>query len=133
MFDRGYLDYDRFCALEEREEDFVCLLQSDSRVDVLERIQDIDITDEVGTRHVRDDLIELAETGETFRRIVFEDVDGEEIAYLTTLSPERYDPVALIGYVLVEWFRHSHPLRGGVPEAIRLVRTRWNQLLPVYG
>ena len=175
VFDRGYLDYDRFCALKGRDEDFVCLLQSDSRVDVLERIQDIDITDDAGTRHVHDDLIELAETGETFRRIMFEDVDGEEIAYLTTLSPENYDPVdvmniytlrtlieilfrelkqytnienfhsqsvngvlfelfcTLIGYVLVEWFRHCHPLRGGVPEAIRLVRTRWNQSLPVYG
>jgi hypothetical protein len=175
VFDRGYLDYDRFCALKEREKEFVCLLQSDSRVDVLERIQDIDITDNAGTRHVRDDLIELAETGETFRRIVFKDVDGEEIAYLTTLSPEKYDPVdvmniytlrtlieilfrelkqcmnienfhsqsvngvlfelfcTLIGYVLVEWFRHCHPLRGGVPEAIRLIRTRWNQSRRAYG
>ena len=42
VFDRGYLDYDRFCALKERNEEFVCLLQSDSRVDVLEQIQDID-------------------------------------------------------------------------------------------
>ncbi|PGF14201.1 IS4 family transposase [Natrinema sp. CBA1119] len=175
VFDRGYLDYDRFCALKEREKDFVCLLQSDSRVDVLEEIQDIDITDEAGTRHVRDELIELAETGETFRRILFEDVDGEEIAYLTTLSSANYDPIdvmniytlrtlieilfrelkqytnienfhsqsvngvlfelfcTLIGYVLIEWFRHCHPLRGGVPEAIRLIRTRWNQSLPVYG
>ena len=83
VFDRGYLDYDRFCALKEREEDFVCLLQSDSRVDVLDSLQDIDITDEAGTRHVRDDLIELAEPGETLRRILFEDVDGEVIAYLS--------------------------------------------------
>ena len=175
VFDRGYLDYDRFCTLKEREEEFVCLLQSDTRVDVLERIQDIDITDKAGTRYVCDDLIKLAETGETFRRIVFEDVDGEEIAYLTTLSPEEYDPVdvmniytlrtlieilfrelkqytnienfhsqsvngvlfelfcTLIGYVLVEWFRHCHPLRGGVPEAIRLIRTRWNQSRRTYG
>jgi IS4 transposase len=56
-------------------------------------LQDIDITDEAGTRYICDELIELAETGETFRRIVFEDVDGEEIAYLTTLSPADYDPV----------------------------------------
>lgn len=175
VFDRGYLDYDRFCALKEREKEFVCLLQSDARVDVLERIQDIDITDDAGTRHVSDAVIELAETGESFRRIVFEDVDGEEIAYLTTLSPGKYDPVdvmniytlrtlieilfrelkqytnienfhsqsvngvlfelfcTLIGYVLVEWFRHCHPLRGGVPEAIRLIRTRWNQSRPAYG
>ncbi len=93
-------------------------------------------------------MIELAETGKQFRRIVFEDVDGEELAYLMTLS-SAYAPVevmsiytlrtmieilfrelkqytniesfhsqslngvlfeifcTLIGYVLVEWFRHA--------------------------
>ena len=35
---------------------------------------------------LRDELIKLAETGEQFRRIVFEDVDGEELTYLTRLS-----------------------------------------------
>jgi len=175
VFDRGYLDYDRFCAMKRRGEDFVTLLQADARVDVLERVQDVDITDKAGTRHVSDQRIELAETGEQFRRIVFEDVDGEEIQYLTTLSPAEYDPVevisiytlrtvieilfrelkqytnienfhsqslngvlfelfcTLIGYVLVQWFRQRHPLRGGVPEAIRKIRTRWNQSLPSYG
>lgn len=54
-------------------------LQSD--VEVLEHIQDVEITDEQGTRHVRDERIELAETGEEFRRIVFADVDSEELAY----------------------------------------------------
>jgi citrate lyase gamma subunit len=175
VFDRGYLDYDRFCAMKRRGEDFVTLLQADARVDVLERVQDVDITDQAGTRHVSDQRIELAETGEQFRRIVFEDVDGEEIQYLTTVSPTEYDPVevmhiytlrtlieiffrelkqytnveqfhsqslngvlfemfsTLIGYVLVQWFRQRHPLRGGVPEAIRKIRTRWNQSLPSYG
>jgi hypothetical protein len=175
VFDRGYLDYDRFCEMKQREEDFVTLLRSDARVDVLERVQDVEITDEAGTRHVCDQYIELAETGEEFRRIVFEDVDGEETEYLTTLSPAEYDPVdvvriytlrtlveilfremkqytnienfhseslngvlfelfcTLIGYVLIEWFRHCHPLRGGVPEAIRKLRTRWDQSLPSYG
>jgi hypothetical protein len=174
VFDRGYLDYERFCTLKERGEDFVCLLQTDARVDVLEHIQDIEITDEHGTRHVRDERIELAETGEAFRRIVFEDVDGERLAYLTTLS-STYAPVevmsiytlrtmieilfrelkqytgienfhsqslngvlfeifcTLIGYVLAEWFRQRHPLRGSVPEAIRTIRTRWNQSLRSYG
>ncbi|MFP9191278.1 hypothetical protein ACLI4Q_06415 [Natrialbaceae archaeon A-CW1-1] len=61
--------------------------------DVLDSFQDIDITDEVGTRHVRDEVIELAETGVTFRRIVFEDLDGEKIAYVATFSPAEYDPV----------------------------------------
>jgi len=174
VFDRGYLDYDRFCDLKERETDFICLLQADARVDVLEHIQDVEITDEQGTRVLRDELIELAETGKQFRRIVFEDVDGEELAYLTTLS-SAYAPVevmniytlrtmieilfrelkqytniesfhsqslngvlfeifcTLIGYVLVEWFRQRHPLRGGVPEAIRTIRTRWNTSLRTYG
>ena len=175
VFDRGYLDYGRFCELKRHGKDFVCLLQSDAQVDVLERIQDVEITEEAGTRHVSDQGIELAETGEKFRRIVFEDVDGEKIEYLTTLSPVEYAPVdvmniytlrslieilfrelkqytniegfhsqslngvlfelfcTLIGYVLVEWFRHCHPLRGGVPEAIRKLQTRWNQSLSSYG
>lgn len=174
VFDRGYLDYERFCSLKERGEDFVCLLQTDARVDVLDVLQDVEITGDTGTRHVRDERIELAETDEAFRRIVFEDVDGETLAYLTTLS-SAYAPVevmsiytlrtmieilfrelkqytniekvhsqslngvlfevfcTLIGYVLVNWFRHRHPLRGGVPEAIRTIRTRWNQSLRSYG
>ncbi|WP_256687456.1 IS4 family transposase [Halococcus qingdaonensis] len=175
VFDRGYLDYERFCAMKRRDEDFVTLLRSDARIDVLGRVQDVEITDEAGTRSVCDQRIELGETGEQFRQIVFEDVDGGKIEYLTTLSSAEYDPVdvvriytlrtlieilfrelkqytntenfhskslngvlfelfcTLIGYVLMEWFRHCHPLRGGVPEAIRKLRTRWNQSLPSYG
>ena len=38
MFDRGYLDYGRFCALKKREKDFVDLLQADDRVDVLDSL-----------------------------------------------------------------------------------------------
>lgn len=109
VFDRGYLDYDRFCTLKEREEEFVCLLQSDARVDILERIQDIDIRDEAGTRHVSDAVIDLAETGDSFRRIAFEDVDGEEIAYLTTLSPEEYDPVDVMNIYTPDTDRDSVP------------------------
>jgi IS4 transposase len=45
---------------------------------------------------VSDQRIELAETGEKFRRIVVEDVDGEAIEYLTTLSPVEYDPVDVV-------------------------------------
>jgi IS4 transposase len=102
---------------------------------------------EESTRQVRNERIELAETGEEFRRIVLNTPDGEEIGYLTTLASSAYDPIdvisiytlrtcieilfrelkqylnienfhskslngvlfelfcALIGYVLVEWFR----------------------------
>lgn len=49
VFDRGYLDYERFCTLKERGTDFICLLQADARVDVLNQIQDVEITDEQGT------------------------------------------------------------------------------------
>ena len=75
VFNRSYLDYDPFCALKEREEDFVCLLQSDSWVDVLVQIQDFEITYAAGPRHVRDPLIDLAEARQPARRTVFEDVD----------------------------------------------------------
>lgn len=174
VFDRGYLDYSRFCDLKERGTDFICPLQADARAEVLEHIQNVEITNEQGTRHLRDEQIELAETGERFRRIIFEDIDGEKLAYLTTLS-SAYAPVevmniytlrtmieiffrelkqytsienfhsrslngvlfeifsTLIGYLLIEWFRQRHPLRGGVPEAIRTIRTRWNTHLRTYG
>jgi len=95
VFDRGYLDYERFCSLKEQDKDFICLLQTDARVDVLDVLQDVEITDDQGIRHLRDERIELAETGEEFRRIVFEDVDGEELAYLTTLS-SGYAPVEVM-------------------------------------
>lgn len=71
MFDRGYLDYERFSSLKELDKDFIRLLQTDARVDVLEHVQDVEITDEQGTRYLRDERIELAETSEEFRRIVF--------------------------------------------------------------
>lgn len=94
--DRGSLDYDRFCAMKRCGEDFVTLLQSNARVDVLERVQDVDISDEAGAGHVSDQRIELAETGEQFRRIVLEDGNREEIQYLRTSSPAEYDPVEVI-------------------------------------
>jgi hypothetical protein len=70
--DRGYLDYDRFCEMKRRDEGFVTLLQAKAQVDILEHIQDVEITDKAGTRQVCDQRIELAETGEEFQRIVFE-------------------------------------------------------------
>ncbi len=174
VFDRGYLDYSRFCDLKERGTDFICLLQADARAEVLEHIQDVEITNEQGIRYLLDEQIELAETGQRFRRIIFEDIDGEKLAYLTTLS-STYAPAevmniytlrtmidiffrelkqyasienfhsqslngvlfeifsTLIGYLLIEWFRQRHPLRGGAPEAIRTIRTRWNTYLRTYG
>jgi len=40
---------------------------------------------------------------------------------------------ALIGYVLVEWFRQCHPVKGGMARAIQQVRTFWNETLDSFG
>ena len=40
---------------------------------------------------------------------------------------------ALIGYMLVVWFRQRHPVRGGVARAIQKVRTFWNETLDSFG
>ena len=45
---------------------------------------------------MRDDLIELSDTGEEFRRIALKTPDDEEVEYLTTLSPDEYTPVEVI-------------------------------------
>jgi IS4 transposase len=175
VLDRGYTDYDRYCELKSGSTDFVTLLRSNARTEVVERIHDFEVQDEVGTRRITDDRIELGETEEEFRRVTVEDTDGEVTEYLTTLPAEEYDPVdivsiytlrwlieilfrelkqytnvqefhsksfngalfelfcTLIAYLLVEWFRHRHPLRGGVPNAIYTIRNKWNKPLPEYG
>jgi len=187
VFDRAYTRYLRFCEIKHSDDDFVTLLQSDARFEVLEVLEEFEVSvtrdktaqpgesaDE-STRQVRDERIELAETGEEFRRIVLETPDGEEIEYLTTLASSAYDPIdvitiytlrtmieilfrelkqylnienfhskslngvlfelfcALIGYVLVMWFRQCHPVKGGMARAIQQVRTFWNQTLDSFG
>jgi len=96
VFDRGYTHYHWFCQMKYSDDDFVTLLQSDARLDVLERIQNVEVTDESGTREIRDERIKLAETGEEFRRIVLQTPDGEEIEYLTTLASSAYDPIDIV-------------------------------------
>ena len=61
-----------------RNEEFITLLESDARYEVREHIQTVEVSDGDETRHVRNDRIELAETGEQFRRVVLETPDGEE-------------------------------------------------------
>jgi hypothetical protein len=186
-FDRAYTRYLRFCEIKHSDDDFVTLLHSDARFEVLEVLEEFEVTvsgeeaaqprepaDET-TRQVRDERIELAETGEEFRRIVLETPDGEEIEYLTTLASSEYDPIdvisiytlrtvieilfrelkqylnvenfhsqslngvlfelfcALIGYVLVMWFRQCHPVKGGMARAIQQVRAFWNETLDSFG
>ena len=84
--------------MKHSDDDFVTLLQSDARLDVLERIQNVEVTDESGTKQIRDERkrIELAKTGEEFRRIVLQTPDGEEIEYLTTLASSAYDPIDIV-------------------------------------
>jgi len=186
-FDRAYTRYWRFCKIKHSNDDFVTLLHSDARFEVKELLEKFDLSvtrdnaaqprdsAEDSTRQVRDERIELAETGEEFRRIVLETPDGEEIEYLTTLASSAYDPIdvisiyslrtvieilfrelkqylnienfhskslngvlfelfcALIGYVLVEWFRQCHPVKGGMARAIQQVRTFWNKTLDTFG
>jgi len=186
-FDRAYTRYLRFCEIKHSDDDFVTLLHSNARFEVKEVLEEFEVTvsgEEVAqprepadesTRQVRDERIELAETGEEFRRIVLETPDGEEIEYLTTLASSAYDPIdvisiytlrtcieilfrelkqylnienfhskslngvlfelfcALIGYVLVEWFRQCHPVKGGMARAIQQVRTFWNKTLDAFG
>jgi hypothetical protein len=187
VFDRAYTRYSRFCKIKYSDDDFVTLLHSDARFEVIEVLEEFEVTvtennaahatnsDEDPTRRIRDERIELAETGEEFRRIVLETPDGEEIEYLTTLASSVYDPIdviniytlrtvieilfrefkqylnienfhskslngvlfelfcALIGYVLVVWFRQRHPVKGGVARAIQKVRTFWNETLDSFG
>jgi len=186
-FDRAYTLYPRFCEIKHSDDDFVTLLHSNARFEVKEVLDEfeVSVTPDTGaqpgepadesTRQVRDERIELAETGEEFRRIVLQTPDGEEIEYLTTLASSAYDPIdvisiytlrtvieilfrewkqylnienfhsktlngvlfelfcALIGYVLVEWFRQRHPVKGGAARAIQKVRTFWNETLDSFG
>jgi len=187
VFDRAYTRYLRFCEIKHSDDDFVTLMYSDARFELIETLEEFEVTvsgnntaqpthsDEESTRQVRDERIELAETGEEFRRIVLETPDGEEIEYLTTLASSEYDPIdviniytlrtvieilfrewkqylnienfhskslngvlfelfcALIGYMLVVWFRQRHPVKGGVVRAIQKVRTFWNETLDSFG
>jgi hypothetical protein len=175
VFDRGYTRYERFCGFTDVDDDFITLLESDARYEVTEQIQTVEVTEGDETRQVRDDRIELAGTGEQFRRVMIETPDGEQLEYLTTLASSEYDPVdvisiytlrtvieiifrelkqylnvenfhsqslngvlfelfcALIGLLLIQWLRQRHPMRGGVPNAIREVRKHWNGTLRSVG
>ena len=96
VFDRGYTRYERFCGFTAIDNDFITLLESDARYDVCEQIQAVEVTDGDETRQIRDDRIELADTGEQFRRVVLETPDGEQLEYLTTLASSEYDPIDVI-------------------------------------
>jgi len=108
VFDRAYTRYLRFCEIKHSDNDFVTLLHSDARFEIKEAREEFEVSvtrdqsvqpqksDEESTRYVRDERIELAETGEEFRRIVLETPDEEEIEHLTTLASSEYDPIDVI-------------------------------------
>jgi hypothetical protein len=50
VFDRRYVDYDRYCALKRRGASFVTLLRSNAQTDVVEPLHDVEVHDETGHR-----------------------------------------------------------------------------------
>jgi len=105
VFDRGYTLYRRFCEFKHSDDDFVTLLCSNTRVDVLERLQNVELMvtkqqdgdgNDAELYRVRDDWVELSDTGEAFRRVTLETPDGEVMEYLTTLSPAEYDSIEVV-------------------------------------
>lgn len=93
VWDRGYTDYDRFVERKGAGKDFVTTLKANATTSIVEPLEEITISADDGAWHVADDLIELGETGETFRRVTGTDPDDEVTEYLTTLPAERYAPI----------------------------------------
>jgi hypothetical protein len=73
VFDRGFTDYERFGELKHNDRDFVTVLKSNARTTVVDRLQAVEVRDAAGTRQITDDIVELSDTGETFRRVTVSD------------------------------------------------------------
>lgn len=76
------------------------------------RFEEFAVSDEDGTRKVTDDVIELSEMGECFRRVTLDDPDDEVTEYLTTLPAADFDPIDVVSIytlrTLIEiFFRES--------------------------
>jgi len=67
VWDRGYTLYERFCEFTDADDDFITLLESDARYEICEEIQTVEVVTEDERRQIRDDQIELADTGKQFR------------------------------------------------------------------
>jgi hypothetical protein len=93
IWDRGYTDYGRFVVRNRAGDDFVMTLKANANTSVVDYLKEFTVRDPDGLRHVIHEIIELGETGETFRRVTVEDSDGELTEYLTTLPPEEYAPI----------------------------------------
>lgn len=93
VWDRGYTDYDRFVERKRAGEDFVTTLKSNANTTVVEPLEEVTVRDKDETWQVVDDVIELSETEETFRRVTVTDPEDEVTEYLTTLPAEAYAPI----------------------------------------
>lgn len=110
-FDKGYVDYDRFCSLKHRGIDFITPMKDNARYTVMETLCDrtLDEAEDGDVTHVTDELIELGATGEQFRRVTVRIADGDAEGgervntYLTTLSPATYDPLDVAVIYAVRW------------------------------
>jgi hypothetical protein len=79
------------------------VLKENARTTVVDRLQAVEVRDAAGTRQVTDDIVELSDTGETFRRVTVEDTDGEVTAYLTTLDPTECAPIDVVSIYTLRW------------------------------
>lgn len=110
-FDKGYVNYARFCSLKRRQIDFVTPLKDNAQYTVLEQLCDREFeeTEDGDVTRVTDELIELGSTGEEFRRVTVRIADGDADdgervnTYLTTLAPETYDPMDVAVIYAVRW------------------------------
>lgn len=110
-FDKGYVDYDRFCELKHQYIDFVTPLKDDAWCVVEETLCDLefDATEDKDVTRLTDEWIELGATEEQFRRVTVSDSDGDEgddekvHRYLMTLPPATYDPLDVALIYAVRW------------------------------
>lgn len=110
-FDKGYVKYERFVELNQSNIDFVTPLKENASHTVVETICDreFDGGEDGDVTHVTDEWIELADTGEIFRKVTVRIADsdqdeGEQVnIYLTTLSPDEYDPIDIGLIYAVRW------------------------------
>lgn len=69
---------------------FVKTLKSNALTTVMENFDECSVTDTAWTRHMTDEVIELDEAGERFRRVTLDDLDEEVTEYLATLPCGMY-------------------------------------------
>lgn len=104
VFDRGYLNYERFRQLKADEIAFITPLKRNTLTTPVSRISDFHVHEEDHEpRRVIDEFIELSDTTETFRKVTVSVPDGDDHVYLTTLGPEEYDPLEIDLLYSVRW------------------------------